>query len=331
MKAELLHRLFKAIKRGEQDDLLKLAKVILEQERRQGHSKLVTELEELLKQDSSTTQTKSKGLPSGAGALARLPMSRRSGLLLATLQPYEELRHHMVLPESVEVRFRRIEREFGQRERLAMYGLKPRKKVLLYGPPGCGKSLGAERLAWQLGLPLMKVRFDIVMSSYLGESASNLREVFEASKETPRLLLLDECDAIAKARERSNDVGEVGRVVNTLLGLLDEYKAPGLLVATTNLSKALDTALFRRFDEVFEIPPPGQNELELLLKQSLSAMKVDPAVDWPSLAMQLKGVSAAFAVQIAEEAAKECVLSGENTVTMRRLELTLKEHNRSKE
>ena len=88
----------------------------------------------------------------------------------------------MVLPGDVKERFARIEREYAARERLAGYGLRPRKTVLLYGPPGCGKSLGAKRLAWNTGLPLMKVRFDALLSSYFGESAANLRAVFLAAR-----------------------------------------------------------------------------------------------------------------------------------------------------
>ena len=106
----------------------------------------------------------------------------------------------MVLPPDTEARFGRIEREFAARERLGVYGLKPRKTILLYGPPGCGKSLGAKRLAWNVGLPLMKVRFDALLSSFFGESLSNLRAVFDAAKSRPSVLLLDECDFIARSR-----------------------------------------------------------------------------------------------------------------------------------
>lgn len=325
MKTELLRRLFRAIKGQPSSDLHRLAQLILDEERKKGHTKVANELSAILARASQKT---AENLESRT--ISRLPVSRRSGLPLASIHPYEELRHDMVLPEHLEHRFHRIETEFSARERLTLYGLRPRKKVLLYGPPGCGKTLGAERLAWKLGLPLMKVRFDILMSSYLGESASNLREVFEFSRQAPRLLLLDECDSIAKARDSANDVGEMSRVVNTLLGLLEEYHSPGLLVATTNLSKTLDPALFRRFDDVIEIPLPGLGEISRLLKTTLSAINISQSVEWEHIVSRLVGCSAAQVVQVAQEAAKSCVLFGDKVLTQHHLDSASKEWGKTK-
>jgi len=235
----------------------------------------------------------------------------------------------MVLPLEIEERFARIEKEYAARERLGAYGLKNRKTILLYGPPGCGKSLGAKRLAWNTGLPLLKVRFDALISSYFGESAINLRSVFEAAKERPSVLLLDECDFIARSRTNSRDIGEASRIVNSLLQLMEEYDAPGILVATTNIEDSLDTALFRRFDDVFQVPPPGPDEIDKLLKTTLSAVKCSDSIDWPSIVKRLQGESAAMTVKAAKDAAKASVLNGEKIVTERLLVRAIRELKRA--
>jgi SpoVK/Ycf46/Vps4 family AAA+-type ATPase len=235
----------------------------------------------------------------------------------------------MVLPKAVDARFARIEKEFAARERLGAHGLRPRKTILLYGPPGCGKSLGAKRLAWNVGLPLLKVRFDALISSFFGESAGNLRMVFEEAKTRPCVLLLDECDFIARSRTHSKDIGEVSRIVNSLLTLMEEYDAPGLLVATTNIEESLDTALFRRFDEAFMVPPPGEEEAENLLKLTLSAVQLAPDIDWKLLVQSLKGASAAMIVKTAQDAAKAAILAGQKLVTSGHLKTAVSELKRT--
>ena len=245
----------------------------------------------------------------------------------------------MILPNEVEERLLSIKQEYVARERLKNFNLVPKRKILLYGPPGCGKTLSAERIAWNLGLPLLKVRFDSLLSSYFGESASNLRMVFDYCKSEPVVLLLDECDFIAKSRITTQDVGEVPRIVNMLLTLLDEYDAPGLVLATTNLKVSLDEALFRRFDDVIEMPMPGKSERMRLLEMTLSAIPVSPDVvrntldissrvssvrllavmetlsfppdvDMDEISNKLDGYSAANIVLIAQRAAKIGVLAG---------------------
>lgn len=312
MNADILKRLVRAIGEGSPEDLDSLARKIVEAERKVGHTKLAGQLESILHR---AKDSRSPNSASSTRSLESLPTSRRHGESLLTLVPRESLEHHMVLPKDVEARFLRIEREYAARERLGAYGLHPRKTVLLYGPPGCGKSLGAKRLAWNVGLPLLKVRFDALVSSFFGESASNLRSVFDAARERPCVLLLDECDFIARSRVNSKDIGEVARIVNSLLTLMEEYDAPGLLVATTNIEDSLDPALFRRFDDVFMVPPPGPTEIAQLLKVRLSALSVSKDVRWESIVASLEGYSAAMVVKAAEDAAKEAVLAGDKTIT----------------
>ena len=128
------------------------------------------------------------------------------------------------------------------------------------------------------------------------------------------MLLLDECDFIARSRVNSKDIGEASRIVNSLLQLMEEYDAPGLLVATTNIESSLDEALFRRFDDVFQVPLPSAEEIDKLLKMTLSAVQVSERVAWPSIIEKLVGASAAMVVKAAQDAAKAAVLGGQKIV-----------------
>jgi SpoVK/Ycf46/Vps4 family AAA+-type ATPase len=328
MNADILKRIVRAIADGSQEDLDRLAQKVVESERQVGHAKLADQLAAILARPRTA---KNGSVPANENrrGLADLPTSRRHGESLATLIPRESLEHHMVLPKEVDARFARIEKEYAARERLGAYGLRPRKTVLLYGPPGCGKSLGAKRLAWNVGLPLLKVRFDSLISSYFGESAGNLRSVFETAKERPYVLLLDECDFIARSRTASKDIGEASRIVNSLLTLMEEYDAPGLLIATTNVEDSLDAALFRRFDDVFMVPPPGNAEIENLLKLTLSAVTVADNLDWAGVVKDLSGTSAAMVVKAARDAAKDAVLAGQKPVTITHLKAAVSELKRT--
>jgi SpoVK/Ycf46/Vps4 family AAA+-type ATPase len=313
MNSDMLRRVVRAIAEGSKKDLEALASKIVDAERRTGHAKLADELAAILKK---TKGARTYDGPSGrrefdlSRNLTTLPVSRRHGDSLVTLYAPETLEHHMVLEPSTEARFARIEREYAARERLGTFGLLPRRTVLLYGPPGCGKSLGAKRIAWNTGLPLMKVRLEALISSYLGESSSNLAAVFSAAREHPCVLLLDECDAIARTRNSSKDIGEASRIVNALLQLMDEFDAPGILVATTNVEDSLDPALFRRFDDVIHVPPPGNAEVQQLLRLTLSSVPFAEMINWDRLVHQLQGASAAMVVRAAQNAAKAAVLSG---------------------
>ena len=339
MKGELLKRLFRAIASSDKEAIDKLAYLVIEEERKKGHALLADQLENITKKsqkeksdysskpasESLDIATPALSVSENLQSLSELPTSKRFNLPLVTVIPRDKLQHHMILPRRVEKRFQRIEREYGARDRLAHHGLRYRQKILLYGSPGCGKTLGAERLAWNTGLPLLKVRFDAMVSSFLGETASNLRLVFEKASTEPCLLFLDECDSIAKSREDTQEVGEIKRVVNTFLQILDEYESSsGLLVAATNLNKSLDTALWRRFDDLIEVPLPGEQELEFILKQTLGSIEIG-SIDWSRIINLMSGFSAAQAVRVAQDSAKRAILEREELVIQEHLEEAIEE------
>lgn len=314
MNATLLKRLFKAISENYSDDLSKIARKIIEDETKKGHTVLAKELSSVLK--SSPLQKPIATFEMKSPGLNVLPKSKRHEMTLVSHVPTDRLEHHMILTKTVEDRFIRIEREYAARERLAQYGLLPRKKILFYGPPGCGKTMGAQRLAWNTGLDFLKVRFDGLVSSYLGETAVNLRSIFETAAKSPCLLFFDECDSIAKSRSASQEVGEIKRVVNSFLQFLDEYDSPGLLVCATNLNEQLDNAIWRRFDDVIRIPKPDPEELKQLIKLTLSIAETSK-FDWFDILEASKGYSAAQVVRAARDALKKVILDGDGIVTQK--------------
>jgi SpoVK/Ycf46/Vps4 family AAA+-type ATPase len=324
MKQETLRRLFRSIEGDRNDDIVKVAYAIIEDEEKNGHRNLANQLRTILDSNLQDTAGLKRELRDIFGTKG-IPVSKRFQIPLAIHIERENLRHQMVLPPNVEDRFARIEQEYVARDRLAHHGLQPSRKILLYGPPGCGKSMGAERIAWNIGLPFLKVRFEAIISSYLGDSLNNLRTIFERVNSMPCVLLLDEFDIIAKSRGYGQDVGEMYRIVNMLLFLLDEYDAPGLLIATTNLDDAIDKAIFRRFDEVIEMPKPGIQEMVALLKMTMSSMNVAKSIDWNALAKKMTGFSAAQVVKVAKDAAKLVVIRGQKQIGKEHFEIALAE------
>lgn len=320
MNASLLRRLFTAVARSQPSDTRLVCERIVDDEKRKGHTKLAGELAQLL--DKAPPVTALTTLPSQ-------PANGRNTTPLIQEITHERLRHHMVLPAEIEARFHRVEKEFAASVRLKKYGYRPKRRILLHGPPGCGKTLGAERLAWNTGLPLRRVRFETLLSSYFGETASNLHRVFTDAKQTPCALFLDECDTIASSRELRHDVGEVPRIVNTLLQLLEEFDGAGLVIAATNLTENLDRALFRRFDEVIQMTLPSVDDIARLLEQSLTAMEKERGLPWLSLARALDGHSCSEVVRVAENAAKRCILEGRARVTAPDLEYAMAELNQN--
>lgn len=327
MNQDLLLRLFRSIEGEPTEDIILVANKIIEDETKKGHTKLALKLSETLKKNinsySSFRGELKTLLPKGVS----IPKDKRYNIPLATHIERDSLRHFMVLPIEVETKIHRIENEFVSRERLGHFGLAPKQKVLLFGAPGCGKSMAAERIAWTIGLPFLKVRFEAIISSYLGESASNLKSLFESIKSFPCVLLLDEFDFIAKARSSTGqDVGEMHRLVNILLNLLEDYNAPGILIATTNFEGIIDHALFRRFDEIIEMTKPGGDQIFQILKQTLSSISLSKTINWTDLVSSMIGISSATTVKIANDAAKFAVLEGGKVVEERHLIAALTEN-----
>jgi len=164
--------------------------------------------------------------------------------------------------------------EWRNRGKLRKCGVPHRAKLLFHGPAGCGKSLTARALGTELDLPTYVVRFDAVIGAYLGQTAIHLRELFRYTEQTPCVLVFDEIDALGKKRGSPLDVGELDRIVISMMQELEHCLAQGLIVATTNLAPNLDTALWRRFDLCLEFPKPRRQQLQSYVSRLAKKVQV---------------------------------------------------------
>ncbi len=205
-----------------------------------------------------------------------LVMPSASGLLSAP--PDLSTLDDMVLAPAIRGRLDRVVLEHTRRAELLASELRPARKLLFSGPPGCGKSMGAGALAIAIGLPLFRVELHGVISSHLGETAGKLAKVFEHVRSIPGVYLFDEFDAIST--ERSSLGGEAAgaemrRVVNSLLQFVEDDRSESLIIAATNHAQMLDHAIFRRFDEVIAFEPPTREEVVELFRRALDAADVE--------------------------------------------------------
>ena len=199
-------------------------------------------------------------------ALTTMPVDQESRLGIADIDYAPDV-DSLILSESVQYMLNDFRDTIQNKSKMMSLGLEFRNTLLLYGPPGCGKTSAAKYLASELELPLVTARFDTLISYLLGNTAKNIHRIFEFGKKQPCVLFFDEFDAIAKARDDSHELGELKRVVNSLLQNIDDFSQDGILIAATNHAQMLDKAVWRRFQTVIELPKPGKDEIRRYITQ----------------------------------------------------------------
>lgn len=230
----------------------------------------------------------------------------------------EEHLNQLVVAETTELRIKRILKEYLQQEVLKLHGLHNRRKILLTGPPGTGKTMTAAAIAHELHLPLIAVQLDLILSRYMGESSAKLHQVFDFISQHRALYLFDEFDTLGSERG-GNDVGEMRRVLNTLLILIEQDNSESLLLAATNKPEMLDKAIFRRFDDCVEYTLPNQAGMAELIRNSLATFITDD-ISVESLSSMYEHISCADIVCACRDAVKESLLSGSDRVNQHLLE-----------
>jgi SpoVK/Ycf46/Vps4 family AAA+-type ATPase len=305
-RADLLKRLFKSYKGRNESAFLEAARELAEDERKKHHFALADELLRII----------TNGTPSslnGTRQFEPLPKDDDRGSPLVDIRQVDRFLKDIVWCPGQEETINRVIEEFRQWDVLEAHRLRPSHKLLFCGPPGCGKTVTAEAVSGELSLPLVTVRFDAVVSSLLGETASNLRKVFDFMARGSWVVLFDEFDAIGRSRDDPTEHGELKRVVNTFLQMLDRFTGRSVVVAATNYEQSLDPALWRRFDEVVRFQKPNREQAERLLRMKLCPLRAtDSALR--SAAGKVAGMTHADIERICLEALKKAALAGRQTL-----------------
>ena len=266
--AHQIARLQNALSQSNPQQAEKLAKLLARQTRRQDVAPMALE-----QMRARPTSLKLPGEP--LSRTTPLPTDRETAAPLARLLFPDDLEELTpILQPELEAAISDQLREWDRVDDLAQIGVKPNMRCLLYGAPGVGKTLLARFIGHQLSLPIVEARLDGLISSFLGTTARNIGALFDFADRYRCILFLDEFDAIAKARDDSQEVGEIKRVVNTLLQCLDARNVQGFTLAATNHEHLLDSAVWRRFEARIHIPKPDAHTRAAMLKRFLAPLRL---------------------------------------------------------
>ncbi|MCS3650380.1 AAA family ATPase [Salinibacter ruber] len=307
-RADLLKELLASYRRNDESRFEEIAEEIIEEERKKHHTVLANDLENIMQTDTGPWES------NGPVDQSNLPTDSDSGLPLVEVKEPSRRLEDLVLDEKTLQVLQKAMYEFREWDVLKMNGLSPVHRILFCGPSGCGKTATAEAISSELGLPMLYVRFDAIVSSYLGNTSENLRKVFDFASKDQWVILFDEFDALGQSREDKSEHGEMKRVVNSLLQVMDNFQGRSLMIAATNYEESLDRAIWRRFDEVVGFDLPTESDLRRLIEKRLSPVEFDSShVDM--LVGNLTGATFADAERVCLDVRKSCVLRGMNEVT----------------
>lgn len=293
--------LLRAFREQDQEQVLSLALQIAANEAKAGHGKLAADLRSFVNEVKAST-----GFVKPVQPIAINQPRGELADLVSVAYPHIRL-IDLVMSRDLRQQLEKVLREQRESARIREIGLIPRHKLMLVGPPGTGKTLSASALAGELRLPLFTVRLDGLFTRYMGETAVKLNLIFESIAQVRGVYLFDEFDALGSQRGMQNDVGEIRRVLNSFLQLIEKEKSQSLLIAATNHPQILDEALFRRFDDIihYELPSP---ELAVELIKSKLSIFIKHDFNWDEIANKVKGLSYADLTRISEDTIKDAII-----------------------
>lgn len=243
----------------------------------------------------------------------KISKNKSSIIQFTTINPMFELSipshdlSELIVSEEINDKIQRILSEYRNRNKLHSYGLVNRRKILLEGAPGTGKTLTASIIASELSLPLYVVQMDKLVSKFMGETSTKLRQVFDSISSTTGVYLFDEFDAIGADRSLDNEVGEMRRILNSLLQFIEQDSSESIIIAATNNQKLLDQALFRRFDDVLHYTLPNENEIKRLFEYKLKSFDSSIRIT-EKIIKHAKGLSHAEITRVCDDVIKHSIL-----------------------
>jgi SpoVK/Ycf46/Vps4 family AAA+-type ATPase len=281
----------------------------------QGHSALAHDLRELV-----DAERKKRG-----PKVITFPENLRG--LVVTEEPTETLAM-LVIPDNLRTRLKRLISEYKQQSRLKSYGFKHRRKLLLIGPSGTGKTMTAKVIGHELKIPVHTIQVDRLVTKFMGETSAKLRQIFDLVNQEHGVYFFDEFDAIGGCRSLDNDVGEMRRVLNSFLQFIELDTSDSLIIAASNNPKLLDQALFRRFDDILFYTKPRTEEIESLVMNSLGIFSCSN-YDWDRIHEVSRDLNQSEIVSACKDAIKKAILAEESFVKARDLIAFLKEKQES--
>lgn len=296
---------------NEPERFFTIALQVAAHEAQQGHGALAHEIREIV----------DKARRERGAVILKFPQDMR-GLVLSEKPATPKAA--LVMPVSLMERIDRIIHEYRQQNTLKAHGLAHRRKIMLNGPPGTGKTMTAHVLARELRLPLHTIQVDRLVTKFMGETSAKLRQIFDLIQQEMGVYLFDEFDAIGGERSLDNDVAEMRRVLNAFLQFIEQDTSDSLIVAATNSPKLLDRALFRRFDDVLYFEHPKPEETRRLIKNVLGTFLASK-FSWKTVLAESVGLSHSEIDQACRDAIKQSILSEKLKVNATLLKQMLKE------
>lgn len=316
MKAELVENLIVAHCSGNEQQFSDALNKLIKDEEKKGNMLTATRFRKAYEQKKEIERpvfdrsVGSSAVFYSSASQAAVPRDKDNLLELYEIVFSETSLDEVVLPGNQKTIIQQFVDEQNNTANLKKHNIPVSNRLLLCGPPGCGKTMTAYAIGNALKLPIAYVRLDGLVSSYLGQTSTNLRKVFDSVKNQRIILFLDEFDAIAKKRDDTNELGELKRVVTTLLQNLDNLPSNVILIAATNHEHLLDPAIWRRFNFTINLDLPTVEQRRALIQNGLSKYGIKSKIDVSTIAKVTEGMSGALIEELILAAAKKYLLDG---------------------